>query len=323
MTTGEVKVVMEKIFDQAHVPSLSFTGGESTLRPDLPELIRFGKDLGLRINLITNGIRAADPDYAGTLVDAGLDSAQISLEAADPALHDKIVGKAGAHERTVRGVGNFQRRGIHVHTNTTLCAWNLLAAPELIRFAGRSLKLKTLSMNMVIRTGQALDDKGIGVSYARVAEALPGLIEVSEREGVKLVWYSPIPYCIFNPVLHGLGAKSCACVDGILSVDPSGQVLPCSSFQDGIGSLLEESFDKIYTSRKAAYWRKKKFVPPVCRDCPDHDVCGGACPLYWDAAGGFDEIPQPRSGDPRDRRKWERGRRAGGSFGVKPPRAAG
>jgi radical SAM protein with 4Fe4S-binding SPASM domain len=182
------------------------------------------------------------------------------------------------------------------------------------------LKLKTLSMNMVIRTGQALGDRDIGVSYTEVAAVLPGLLDVARDAGIKLVWYSPIPYCIFNPVLHGLGAKSCACVDGILSVDPSGQVLPCSSFQDGIGSLLEQSFDSLYNNKLARYWKNKKFTPPVCQDCPDVDVCGGGCPLYWDAAGSFDELPRARAGDHRRRMRWERRRKKSRTFGVPAPR---
>ncbi|MBN2494377.1 MAG: radical SAM protein [Deltaproteobacteria bacterium] len=320
MRTDEVERVMEKIFFQAHVPSLSFTGGEATLRPDLCELVRRGERIGFRVNLITNGLRAADADYAAKLVDAGLASAQVSLEAADPALHDAIVGRPGAHARTVAGVGHFQRLGIHVHINSTLCAQNLHRAEETIRFAAREMGLKTLSMNMVIRTGEALSEAGraIGVRYRQVAARLPALLTTAREEGVRFVWYSPIPYCIFNPVLHGLGAKSCACIDGILSVDPAGEVLPCSSFARGIGSLLREDFDTIYRSRAAMYWRRKAFTPPVCRDCDDVDVCGGACPLYWDAAGSFDEIPQPGAGEPRARQRWERRRKRGRSFGVRP-----
>jgi len=321
MTTGQIEEVMEKILHQAHVPSLSFTGGEPTLHPQLPGLIRYGAGLGLRVNLITNGIRASRWDYAKSLVEAGLASAQVSLESADPEVHDGIVGRKGAHALTVAGVRNFQRLGIHVHTNTTLCAKNLDRAGEHIRFVARELKLKTLSMNMVIRTGTALDQTQVGVTYTQVAERLPGLLKTAETEGVKLVWYSPIPYCIFNPVLHGLGAKSCACVDGILSVDPAGNVLPCSSFGSGIGSLLERSFEDIYNSRLAQYWRKKKFIPPVCRNCPDADVCGGGCPLYWDAAENFDEIPQQDAGDPARRRRWEKKRKRSRTFGVQPPGA--
>jgi len=322
MNTAQVKLVIDKIFGQAHVPSLSFTGGEPTLRADLPELISHAVARGLRVNLISNGIRAGNPDYATRLVEAGLHSAQISLEAATAGLHDRLVGRQGAWRLTVAGVGNFQRRGIHVHTNTTLCAENLAHAPEIIRFVARELGLKTMSMNMVIRTGSALAQRQLAVSYRQVAGHLPGLVELARREGVRLVWYSPIPYCLFNPVLHGLGAKSCACVDGILSVDPSGQVLPCSSFEQGIGSLLKRSFASIWRSRRARYWRDKKFLPPVCRHCDDADVCGGACPLYWDAAGSFAELPRPGSGDERARRRWEKGRRRSGTFGVRP-RATG
>jgi radical SAM protein with 4Fe4S-binding SPASM domain len=326
MTTDQVKLVMDRIFREAHVPSLSFTGGEATLRKDLPELIRYGRELGFRVNLITNGIRAGDAGYARDLVEAGLASAQVSLEAATAELHDAIVGKAGAFDRTVAGVRNFKRLGIHVHTNTTLCAANLDHAEDLVRFLARELGNRTFSMNMVIRTGQALAPRGsalsgIGVSYTQVAARLPAIIETARREDIRFVWYSPIPYCIFNPVLHGLGAKSCACVDGILSVDPTGDVLPCSSFESGIGSLLEQPFDRLFRGRAARYWRDKAFVPPVCADCPDVDVCAGACPLYWDAAGGFGEIPRAGSGDGQARAEWEETRARSRSFGVRPRRS--
>jgi radical SAM protein with 4Fe4S-binding SPASM domain len=317
MDPGQVKLVMDRIFHEAHVPSLSFTGGEATLRADLAELISYGSRLGFRVNLITNGIRLADTDYAQQLVRAGLDSAQISLEAGDAGLHDSIVGRPGAFAATVAGVRNLQRLGIHVHTNSTLCPSNLDAAGDLIRFVARELGLRTMSMNMVIRTGLALGT--MEVSYSQVAERLPELLAIARTEGVRLVWYSPIPYCIFNPVLHDLGAKSCACVDGILSIDPGGQVLPCSSFADGIGSLLEQPFERIYSSRAASYWRKKLFVPPVCRSCNDVDVCAGGCPLYWDAAGSFAELPVAGATDQRQRRRWQRHRRRGRSFGVPAP----
>jgi len=316
MRTAEVMRVMDKIFHQAHVPSLSFTGGEPTLRADLPELIRHGKTLGLRVNLITNGLRLSSPGYAGKLVEAGLDSAQISIEAADPALHDSLVGRNGAYRLTVQGIRNLRALGIHVHTNTTLNAHNLEAAPALIRFLHGELGLRVLSMNMVIQTGEALARPGTAVTYSEVAARLPGLLAEAAREGIKLVWYSPIPYCLFNPVLHGLGAKSCACVSGILSVDPTGEVLPCSSFGSGIGSLLRESFESIYRGRKARYWRERRFQPPVCAGCPDLDVCGGACPLYWDAQGGFGELPRTCAADRRLRSRWERDRQRSRGFGV-------
>ena len=319
MSVEQIKVVMEKIYHQAHVPSLSFTGGEATLRPDLEQMISHAAATGFRVNLITNGVRLAEPGYASRLVDSGLDSAQVSLEAGTAEVHDAIVGRQGAFRATVAGVRTLRRLGIHVHTNTTLCPPNLNHAEEMVRFVAEELELQTMSMNMVIRTGDALAGDEMRVSYHEIAARLPDLLEAAKVAGVRLVWYSPIPYCIFNPVLHGLGAKSCACVDGIVSVDPAGQLLPCSSFASGIGSLLERDFDELWEGRAARYWRRKEFVPPVCRDCPDVDVCSGACPLYWDAAGSFAEIPRVGSDDARRRQRWDRQRRRGGSFGVPAP----
>jgi len=65
MTTDEVKLVLDKIVNQARVPTVSFTGGEPTLRKDLPELIAHAKSLGMRANLISNGIRCANASYVG------------------------------------------------------------------------------------------------------------------------------------------------------------------------------------------------------------------------------------------------------------------
>ena len=92
--------VIDKIVDQAQVPTVSFTGGEPTLRPDLPELIAYARSRGMRVNLITNGIRCADAGYVATLEEAGLDSAQVSLEAADaggPRSHRGQPRRLGAH----------------------------------------------------------------------------------------------------------------------------------------------------------------------------------------------------------------------------------
>jgi radical SAM protein with 4Fe4S-binding SPASM domain len=211
--------------------------------------------------------------------------------------------------------------GIHVHTNTTLCADNIDVAEDLIRFVARDLGSKLLSMNMLIPTGVAVNRPELGVRYEQVGIALPRLITAAQAERLRLVWYSPVPYCLFNPVLHGLGAKACACVDGILSVNPAGEVLPCSSFATGLGSLLDRSFDRVYGSRAARYWREKRYVPPACHSCPHVDICGGACPLYWDAAGGFDELPGGARSGSSAHRRWAARRKQGGSFGVPAPSA--
>ena len=155
-------------------------------------------------------------------------------------------------------------------------------------------------MNMVIRTGGAV---GVpDVTYERIGEIVVGLKERAESHGMRFVWYSPVPHCIFNPIVHGLGSQACSAADGLLSIAPDGQVLPCSSFEKGVGNLVDEDFEIIWNRRVARYWRDKEFVPPGCRDCEMVDICCGACPLYWDEQGGLDELAPHL----RDTSAWER-----------------
>ena len=303
MTTDEVKLVIDRIYDEAHAPTISFTGGEPTLRKDLPELIAYAKAKGMRVNLITNGIRCAKPTYAAELKQAGLDSAQISLEAADAETHDAITQVPTSFDRSVRGVRNLRAVDIHTHTNTTICPENADRVIELVDFAADTLGSEYLSMNMVIRTGAALeeDEASRTVEYSAIGDILMPIIERAQERGIRLVWYSPVPYCIFNPVLAGIGSNSCAAADGLLSVGPGGEVLPCSSFEAGIGNLLHQTFEEVWNSRTALYWRRKEFLPPSCASCDLKQICCGACPLYWDNVGGFEELLAAHGASPEKR----------------------
>jgi radical SAM protein with 4Fe4S-binding SPASM domain len=287
MTTKQVRGILDVIVDDARVPTVSFTGGEPTLRPDLPELIAYAKGRRMRTNLITNGRRCGATGYVDKLAAAGLDSAQVSLEAADPAVHDAVVGRPGAWQSTVRGIRHLKAAGIHVHTNTTINRLNRDDLIDLVDFLAE-MEQPYLSMNMVIRTGDAVGSMEIG--YEEIGDLVVPLKERANQHGMRFVWYSPVPLCLFNPVAHGLGSQSCSAADGLLSIAPDGSVLPCSSFEQGVGNLLHEPFDVVWNRRAAKYWRKKEFLPPGCRECDLANLCCGACPLYWDERGDFDEL---------------------------------
>lgn len=295
MSTAEVFTVIDRICDEAKVPTISFTGGEPTLRDDLPILIKYAAKKGMRTNLITNGIKCSDIHFAKWLAEAGLDSAQVSLESHDPDIHDRITGTSFAHEHTVRGIHNLRSCGIHTHTNTTICIGNREHLKPLVKFVKNEFDFQYLSMNMIIATGIAKDNDNINIGYSTIGDIIRPVIRYCDEIGIKFVWYSPTPYCIFNPVDHNLGSKSCACVSGLLSVNPAGDVIPCSSYNKGIGNLLKHSFNHIWNSDQALYFRDKKYIPPVCKGCDMKKLCAGACPLYWENAGNFSEIENVRN----------------------------
>ncbi len=299
MTTAEIQCVLGVIRNGAQVPSVSFTGGEPTLRSDLPELIGYAKSLDLRVNLITNGTRI-DREYARCLAGAGLDSVQVSLEGIRPETHDAMTGASGSFDATCRAIRHLADAGIHVHTNTTITRFNLDDCPRMPRFVKETLGRDRFSMNLVIPTGRAAEDPGQIVRYDEVGSILELIVEASQQAGVEFMWYSPTPLCLFNPIPKGLGNKGCAACDGLLSVAPDGAVLPCSSCNDPVGNILRQDFAEVWQSSKARAYREKIFAPAGCRACEHFAVCHGACLLYWRSQGTH-ELKGARSASPGTR----------------------
>lgn len=285
MTTAEITRVLRIIRDEADVPSVSFTGGEPTLRRDLPELIATARDLGMRINLISNGTLITSA-LARELVDAGLNSAQISVEGPDAASHDALTAVRGSFERTWRGIAALRETGIVVQTNTTLCRGNAGRAAEIVDLiADRGLT--RFAMNLLTPSGTAIStgSADLSLSYLDTGAVVEAAQRRAKERGITFFWYSPTPYCLFNPITSGLGNKSCAACDGLLSISPRGDVLPCSAFSEGVGNLLRQDFLEVWDSARAVWWREKKYLPAECAGCDTSLACAGACPLYWDAHG--------------------------------------
>jgi radical SAM protein with 4Fe4S-binding SPASM domain len=283
MTTRQVVRVLKIIRRDAKVPSVSFTGGEPALREDLEELVAAARATGLRTNLITNGTLLAGNDLARRLRRAGLTSAQVSLEGPTADVHDGLTGVAGSFARTREGLQALRQAGIHTHTNTTINALNADHLEGLVRLIA-DLGITRMSANMVIPAGSAADRR-VQVPYSRIGEVVLRVREAARRYGVEFLWYSPTPMCIFNPLAMGMGNKSCAACDGLLSVSPAGDVLPCSSYPEPVGNLLDQPFEEIWSSARAVFFRHKDYAPSECAGCEDFVACAGGCPLYWSAMG--------------------------------------
>ncbi|MBN1900219.1 radical SAM protein [Candidatus Sumerlaeota bacterium] len=283
--TDALNRIIDVIYREARVPSVSFTGGEPTLRKDLESLVERASSIGMWTNLITNGTLLTQ-ERAHNLKKAGLRSAQVSLEGSRADVHDKITGRPGSFQKTLEGIDHLKNAGIRTHTNTTLNAWNVEdAMNDFVPFL-HSLGMPRFSMNLMIPCGKAIRNlSDYRLRYSDIAPVIAAVKNASRRFGVKFLWYSPTPYCLFNPIAEGLGNKSCAACDGLLSVAPDGGILPCSSYNEPIGNILEAPFRESWNNKKALYFRERRYMPDECRGCEYEEICSGACPLYWKIEG--------------------------------------
>ena len=94
-TMDTLKAAVLDIVRQCGQPLLQLSGGEPTLRDDLPELVRFAKEAGCSyVQLNTNGIRLAqDGSYVQALQEAGLDIVFLQFDGTEEAIYETLRGK--------------------------------------------------------------------------------------------------------------------------------------------------------------------------------------------------------------------------------------
>jgi radical SAM additional 4Fe4S-binding domain len=269
--------VLDKVWEIG-IPHVVFTGGEPTLRPDLPELVAHAEQLGLISGLNTNGRKLADGAYARELAEAGLDHVQITLESHDPAIHDRIVSAPGAWQETVAGIRSALDSPLFVMTNTTLLKDNSAYLKQTLDFL-KDLGVPTVGLNSLIHSG-----RGTANAQALREDGLPILLEIAKahvaQSSQRLIWYTPTQYCRFNPVESDLGVKGCTAARFNMCVEPDGGVLPCQSYYQPLGNILSDSWDSIWNSDLALSIRERRYAPAGCHVCDLLATCGGGCPLY-------------------------------------------
>src|SRR3954468_10048879 len=101
------------------VPAVLFSGGEPLVRPDVFELARYARSLGLHVVLSTNGT-LIDRGTAERFKELQFAYIGISLDSAIAAVHDEFRGQEGAFERTMRGFRHCVAVGQKVGLRLTL-----------------------------------------------------------------------------------------------------------------------------------------------------------------------------------------------------------
>jgi len=278
LDTAAWKRILDRLWELG-IPHVVFTGGEPTLRADLPALIAHAEHNGQITGLNTNGRRLGDPGYVETLVAAGLDHVQITVESHDPAIHDAMVAREGAWRQTIAGLRNALDTPLFVMTNTTMLQENSPYMDETLDFLAET-GAPTVGLNALIYSGH-----GRTVGTGLPEEALPPLLELARQRTAdhnqRLIWYTPTQYCHFDPTQLELGVKGCTAALYNMCVEPDGGVIPCQSYYRQLGNMLNDEWETIWQHPLAISLRERHDIPEKCHDCALLPECGGGCPLQF------------------------------------------
>lgn len=99
----------QRMLDGGGPFNVQLSGGEPSMRDDLPEIISMGRQLGFTyFQINTNGLRlAADRDYLQKLKDAGLNVVYLQFDGTDEAIYHSIRGHALLRQK-IKAIENCQ-----------------------------------------------------------------------------------------------------------------------------------------------------------------------------------------------------------------------
>lgn len=223
LLSDEWKKILTKAWD-AGIPHVIFTGGEPTLRPDLPELIAHCQSLGQVTGVLTDGLRLSDHEYLHALLNAGLDHVMLLLDPRDyqswEAVTDSLV------------------EDLFVTVHITVSSGDTTQEKSSIDRLGK-MGVKNLSLT---------------VQNPELKTALKECIDYATFKGFSIVSDIPVPYSAFNQFNieqeenhHGDGAGG-----AWLYVEPDGDVLPTQGVNHVMGNLLTDEWPSIWSNRMVA-----------------------------------------------------------------------
>jgi PqqA peptide cyclase len=254
-----------------------FSGGEPTVRRDLPDLVRHASKVGLYSNLITSGV-LTHPAQFDALVEAGLEHVQLSIQDADGANGDRIAGLGGAQAKKRAFAALVRRAGLPLTINAVVHRQNLSNLERMIELAVE-LGAQRMEVAHVQYYGWALVNRDALLPTREQLDDATAAVEAARArlKGVLMIDYVVPDYYAHRPksCMGGWGRR-------FLNVSPAGKVLPCHAAESLPGfafpSVNESSLADIwYDSEAFQRYRGTDWMPLPCRDCERREIDWGGC----------------------------------------------
>lgn len=196
-SVARAEAVLRRIDEAASggAREIVLTGGEPSLRRDLPILIQSAKRTpGVSVTLETNAALITEA-RAQALAEARLDKARVHLPAWGPEA-DAITRDKGGFERALEGAFALACAGIALELSTPIVQSNLSAVPELpAKIAASKLPVRALVFGVPVTS----PDPSELVPLRDAAAAIDAAQEIARSVGltVRIAMDAPIPPCAF------------------------------------------------------------------------------------------------------------------------------
>ena len=262
--------VWARVFREAAafgVLQVHLSGGEPAARRDLADIVKAAREAGLYSNLITSAV-GLTPRTLTTLVDAGLDHVQISIQDSEEQSADHIAGYPGASQRKRALAAEVVKLGLPLTVNMVVHRANIARVGAMVELA-LALGASRVEIAHVQYYGWALENRAaLMPSREQVEQAVAEVERLREAHRGRIVIDAVVPdyYARYpKPCVGGWGRRS-------LNVTPAGRVLPCHAAEVIPGlefwNVREHSLAEIWRASPAFMaFRGTDWMQEPCRSC--------------------------------------------------------
>ena len=256
LTLGELEKILRETKELGG-ERFDITGGEPLVRDDVEDIIRIGKKLGYRIELVTNG-SLLTKEKLRKFRKLGLDSVAISLDGSNAEIYNRIRRKdKKTFEKVLENIKEAKKIGFYTKVNTAIFSCNLDDLPNTTELA---IKLGADEQGIYYFTpvGRGNRSNELAVEPLRWLNFIRTELKKYQNKGMKISLEFPlIEKEHWNPRLGCIANNE----KSHLQILPDGNVYPCAilaSYGKPIANLHECSIKDIWNNEKlwADYWKE-------------------------------------------------------------------
>jgi pyrroloquinoline quinone biosynthesis protein E len=270
----------KSVFNQAAdlgILQVHISGGEPTLRQDLPELVACLSGRGIYTNLITAGIGVRDGVMA-RLAESGLDHVQLSFQGARPETTDMIGNHRGAHEKKLATAKQIRAAELPLTINAPIHRKNI-GEVELFIDLALSLGAERLEVANVQYYGWALLNRQALMPPRDEVMRMAEIVEKAQdrlRGVLAIDFVAPDYYARYPKACMGGWARDA------FMIAPDGIAMPCHA----AASIKHLKFENVAETTLADIWdnsaafnayRGFDWMKEPCRSCERRDIDFGGC----------------------------------------------
>jgi len=253
--------------------AVKLTGGEPLIHPEIAAILEIIADTELNLTIETNGV-CCTPEMVARINGCRSPFVSVSLDAAEPELHEWVRGVRGCFEQALSGIRNLVSAGLNTQIIMSVMRRNVGQIEPVVRLA-EELGVGSVKFNLInpAARGETLQQQGETLSIAElVATGRMVEDELQSRTSIGLLYSHPLA---FRPLhrLCGKGDTGGRCgLLGILGVLADGKYALC-----GIGETVPELvFGDATQVRLAEVWASHPVLQALRTGLPDRleGVCG-------------------------------------------------